>query len=126
VTRYELFRKRIAPVLFLGMVGVIAYDACSTQARTHATIVLDLGDAASGVREVNAELFSGGESIAVFHRIAPPGSSIGPCRFETAMPEETGELRIDVRLATRTISLARLIRPIEESVTTVQLADALR
>jgi len=113
-------------VLFLGMVGVIAYDSCRKQERTHATIVLDLGTAAPDVREINAELFSGGESLAVFHRIAPPGSSIGPCRFETALPEETAELRIDVRLGDRARSVTKMIRPIEDSVTTVPLADALR
>ena len=126
MTRYEFFRRRIAPVLFLGMVGVIAYDSCRKQERTHATIVLDLGTAAPDVREINAELFSGGESLAVFHRIAPPGSSIGPCRFETALPEETAELRIDVRLGDRARSVTKMIRPIEDSVTTVPLADALR
>ncbi len=126
MTRYQFFRKRIAPVLFLGMVGVIAYDACRNEQRTHATIVLDLGAAAPEVREVNAELFSGGSSIAVFQRIAPPGAGIGPCRFETALPEEVAELRIDVRLTDRSRSLTKTIRPIEGSVTTVPLADALR
>lgn len=125
MTRYEFFRKRIAPILFLGMVGVIAYDACQTQQRTHATVVLDFGVAEPDVREVNAELFSGGESIATFRREAL-GGSIGPCRFETAMPEETGELRIDVRLRDRSRFVTRVIRPIEESTTTVLLGDALR
>jgi hypothetical protein len=83
--------------------------------------VIDLGAAAADVREVNAELFSGGESIAVFHRTAPPGGSIGPCRFETAMPDEVGELRIEVRLPSRSLSFTKAIRPIEESVTTVPL-----
>lgn len=126
MTRYEFFRRRIAPVLFLGMVGVIAYDACRKQERTHATIVLDLGPVAPEVREVNAELFSGGDSIAVFQRIAPVGGSIGPCRFETALPDEVAELRIEVRLGDRSRSLRKTIRPIEGSVTTVPLADELR
>lgn len=126
MTRYELFRKRIAPALFLGVVGLIAYDACSKQERYHTTIVLDLGDAAADVREVNAEVFSGGESMATFHRVALPGSSIGPCRFETALPEETGEIRLDVRLPTRSIVLTKTIRPIEGSMTTIFLGDQLR
>ncbi|MBA2539967.1 MAG: hypothetical protein H0V17_10060 [Deltaproteobacteria bacterium] len=126
MTRYEFFRKRIAPLLFLGMVGLIAYDACRQEERHHTTIVLDLGDAAADVREVNAEVFSGGESVAVFHRAALPGSSIGPCRFETALPEDTAELRLDVRLPTRSIVLTKTIRPIEGSVTTIPLGDQLR
>lgn len=126
MTRYDFFRKRIAPVLFLGMVGVIAYDSCRTQQRTHATIVLDPGDAAAEIREVNAELFSSGESIASFRREALPGTGIGPLRFETSLPEESAELRIDVRLKDRSRSLTKTIRPIEGSTTTVPLADALR
>ncbi len=108
------------------MVGLIAYDACSKHERTHATIVLDLGGAAGDVREVNAELFSGGDSIAVFQRTAPPGAGIGPCRFETALPDEVAELRIDVRLPTKTVSLTKSIRPIEGSVTTVPLGVELQ
>ncbi len=125
MTRYEFFRKRIAPVLFLCVVGLIAYDACSKHERTHATIVLDLGGV-SDVREVNAELFSGGDSIATFQRTAPPGAGIGPCRFETALPDEVAELRIDVRLPTKTVSLTKTIRPIEGSVTTVPLGVELQ
>lgn len=125
MTRYEFFRKRIAPVLFLCVVGLIAYDACRKQERTHATIVLDLGEAAGEVREVNAELFSGGESMSTFQRIAPPGSGIGPCRFESVITEDVAELRIDVRLPRRTVSVTKLIRPIEGSVTTVPLASEL-
>lgn len=126
MTRYELFRKRIAPALFLCVVGLIAYDACNKQQRTHATIVLDFGAAAAEVREVNAELFSDGESIVVFQRTALPGGGIGPCRFETAMPADTGELQIDLRLATRMVSSRKLIRPLEGSVTTVPLEDLVR
>lgn len=126
MTRYEFFRKRVAPVLFLCVVGMIAYDACRKQERTHATIVLDLGSAAAEVREINAELFSGGDSIATFQRTALPGSSMGPCRFETALPDETAKLVIDVRLPTRTRTVTKTIRPIEGSTTTVPLYDDLR
>ncbi len=97
MTRYEFFRKRIAPVLFLGMVGLIAYDTCHAQERTHATIVLDLGDAEPRVRQIDAELVVDGDVIGTFHRSALPDLRIGcPCSFETAMPSETGELRLDI------------------------------
>jgi hypothetical protein len=126
VTRYEFFRRRIAPVLFLGMVGVIAYDACRNEERHHTTIVLDLGEAADDVREVNAEVFSGGESMATFHRAALEGSPIGPCRFEAAIREEIAEVRIDIRLPKRTVVVSKTIRPIEGSTTTLPLGDQLR
>ena len=126
MTRYEFFRRRIAPFLFIGMVGLIAYDACDKQERTHSTIVLDLGEAAASVRAIDAELVVGGEVIGVFHRKALPGAAIGPCKFETAMPEESGELRIDVELNGTHRVLVRQLRTIEGSTTTVPLGPDLR
>jgi hypothetical protein len=108
------------------MVGLIAYDACQKQERTHATIVLDLGAAAPQVRQVDAELVVGGDVIGKFHRVALPGSTIGPCTFETAMPEETGTLQIDVELGGKRRSFERVIRPIEGSTVTVSLGPDLR
>jgi hypothetical protein len=126
VTRYDFFRRRIAPILFLCVVGLIAYDSCHKQERTHATIVLDLGEAAPRVRAVDAELTVGGEVIGMFHRIALPGSSIGPCRFEAALPKEAGELRIDVELVGGHKHLTRRIQADEGATVTVPLGADLR
>jgi hypothetical protein len=124
VTRYEFFRKRIAPALFLGMVGLIAYDSCRKEERTHSTVLLDFGGA--DVRAVDAELTSGGESMGGFHKAALPGSTIGPCSFKTLLVGEVGELRIDITLPDRQRTLTRVIRPIEESTVTVSLGPDLR
>lgn len=125
MTRYEFFRKRIAPILFLGMVGVIAVDSCRTHQRTHTTVVLDFGDAAPGVRQVDAELTVGTDTIATFHRIALPGSSIGPCTFETALPEDSAQLRVDIAYDGKLKTVTRTIRPFEGSTVKVPLGDAL-
>jgi hypothetical protein len=122
VTRYELFRKRIAPVLFLGMVGVIAYDACNKQERTHATIIVDLGDAEARVKGFSADLVVAGDVIARFERRALPDLSIGcPCKFETSMPAETGELRFEVDVDGQRKQLTKRISVIEGGKTTVTL-----
>lgn len=126
MTRYEFFRRRIAPVLFLGMVGLIAYDSCEQDQRTHTTFVLDLGDAAPEVRKVDAELIVGGDVIASFHRAALPDSAIGPCTFETAMPEDRGELRIEVDVAGQARRMTRIVQAVEGSTTTIRLGDDLR
>jgi hypothetical protein len=126
VTRYEFFRKRIAPVLFLGMVGLIAYDSCQTHKRTNATIVLEFGEATPDVTSVEAELMAGSDSIGNFHRVALPGGSIGPCRFEAAIPDESAQLRIEVALRGKTRTVTKTIRPIEGSTVTVPLGDSLR
>jgi hypothetical protein len=126
VTRYEFFRKRIAPVLFLGMVGVIAYDSCRTHQRTHATVVLDFGEATADVRRVNAELVVGGDTLVTFERTALPGGTIGPCKFETALPEDSAQLHVDVTLGGKIKSVTRTIRLFEGSTVTIPLGDALR
>jgi len=122
VTRYEFFRKRIAPVLFLGMVGVIAYDACRKQERTHATIVIDLGEADARVKGFTADLVVENETIARFERHALPDLRLGcPCKFETAMPAETGELRFEVTVDGQIKKLTKRISVIEGGKTTIKL-----
>lgn len=130
MTRYDFFRRRIAPILFLGMVGLIAYDACEKQERTHSTIVLDLGEAAPQVRSIEAELLVKGEVIHTFQRTALPGSGIcatvGPCEFEAAMPDEHGELRLVVQVGDRRRELVRSVRALEGGRVTVPLGPDLR
>lgn len=122
MTRYEFFRKRIAPLLFLGMVGVIAYDACQKQERTHATIIIDLGDAEPRVRGFTADLVVENEVIGNFERHALPDLRIGcPCKFETAMPAETGELRFVVDVDGGVKKMTKRISVIEGGKTTVKL-----
>jgi hypothetical protein len=128
VTRYEFFRKRIAPVLFLGMVGWIAYDSCQKEERTHATIVIELGDAEASVKNLSADLIVEQEPIAHFEKHALAGMRVGcPCKFETAMPAEAGVLKLDVELAGGEHRLlTRQVRAIEGGKITVQLANDLR
>jgi len=126
VTRYEFFRKRIAPVLFLGMVGLIAFDTCKKQERTHATIVIDLGDAEPRVRSIVAELVVEAEVIGNFERRALPDLRIGcPCKFETAMPAESGELRLVVDVDGKLRRITKQLHVIEGGKTTVKLGPDL-
>jgi hypothetical protein len=122
VTRYEFFRKRIAPVLFLCMVGLIAYDACDKEERHHSTIVIDLGAAEPRVRSFSAELYVNDEVIATFERRALTDLRIGcPCKFETAMPAETGELRFVVEVDGKLVRQTKQLRVLEGGKTTVTL-----
>ena len=126
MTRYEFFRKRIAPVLFLGMVGLIAFDTCKKQERTHATIVIDLGDAEPRVRSIVAELVVEAEVIGNFERRALPDLRIGcPCKFETAMPAESGELRLVVDVDGKLRHITKQLHVIEGGTTTVKLGPDL-
>ena len=96
MTRYDLFRKRIAPIAFLLVMGLIAYDSCNKQERTHATLVFDYGTVEPQVRQVDAELWMNNASVAQFHRVALEGGRIGATKFQVSLPAKDGELRFDV------------------------------
>ncbi|HWO22324.1 MAG TPA: hypothetical protein VNO30_26380 [Kofleriaceae bacterium] len=127
MTGYELFRKRIAPVLFLGMVGLIAYDAWKKDphAGITGTVVIELGEAEPRVRELEAELVVRGESISTFRRVARPGTLIGDCRFQARMPAPDGELRIVIDLGDARRRLSRAIHVEDGATVRIDLASAL-
>lgn len=113
MSRYDLFRRRIAPVAFLLAIGLIARDSCEKSHRTHTTVELQLGDARPRVRAVDVDVVTGDQTIAQFHRAALPGALIGPCRFELALPEDDGQLRIDVDLGAEHRRLTRPFHAVE-------------
>jgi hypothetical protein len=127
VTRYELFRKRIAPLLFLCLLGLIAYDAWRKQkdAGITGTVVIELGEARPRVRALEAEMFARGESVSVYQRAALPGARIGECRFEAHMPEPDGELRIAVDLGDARRQLSRAVHIEDGAMVRVDLSTEL-
>jgi hypothetical protein len=113
VSRYDLFRRRIAPVAFFLAIGLIARDSCEKSHRTHTTVELQLGDARSRVRAVDVDVVTGNETVARFQRTALPGMMIGPCRFELALSADEGELRLDVDLGAEHRRLTRPFHAVE-------------
>ena len=127
MTKYEFFRKRIAPIAFLGGVAFIAYDTCDKQERTHSTFVLDFGSAVNEVRAVEAEVWMNGQQVTQFRRNALEGGHIGTAKFEGSLPATEGELRLDVELASgnhRTFT--RQIHVDEGATVTIPLERDLR
>ena len=121
MTRYELFRRRIAPIAFGIAIAFIAYDTCQKQERTHATIVLDFGAAERDVRAVEAEIWMNGQQVTQFRRVAVDGR-IGKSQFKTSLPDTDGEARIDVELATgEHRPIKRAIHVSEGAVVTIPL-----
>ncbi len=99
MTRYDFFRRRIAPVAFVLVMGLMAYEMCNKHERTQATFVLEYGVFAKDVRGVEAEIWMNGERVTNFRRTASEGSYIGTTRFDASLPDTSGELRVDVELA---------------------------
>jgi hypothetical protein len=126
VSRYDLFRRRIAPIAFFLAIVLIARDSCEKNKRVHTTVELELGDARPQVRAVDVNVMVGGDVASTFHRIALPDSVIGPCRFELALADDDGELQIDVDLGGDHRRLTRKFHLIEGSTMQVSLGGDLQ
>ena len=118
-------RRVIGPVMFLGGIALLAHQSCSKQQRTHATIVLELGDAEARVRSVDAALIVGDDTINTFHRAALEGMKIGPCRFEAALPANDAILKIDIDVDGTRKHVTRRLHAEEGATVTVPLAGEL-
>jgi len=127
VTKYDLFRRRIAPVAFALVLGFIAYDTCQKQQRTSATFVFDYGAAEPDVRSIEAEVWMNGEQVTQFRRVAPERGMIGKTEFKGSLPDTDGELRVDVELASGAHrATTRVIHVAEGATVTIQLEHDLR
>ena len=89
---------------------------------TPATSPSEPGPAAGNINK----LVVGGDTLVTFERTALPGGTIGPCKFETALPEDAAQLHVDVTLGGKIKGVTRTIRPFEGSTVTVTLGDSLR
>jgi hypothetical protein len=123
VSRYDLFRRRIAPIAFFLVIGLIAKDSCEKDQRTHTTVELAFGAAKPRVREVAVDVVVDGDTITTFRRTAQPDAVIGPCRFELAVPGDHGELRIDVELSDAHHQLSRRFYAVDGGTIQVTIRD---
>jgi hypothetical protein len=123
VSRYDLFRRRLAPLAFFVAIGLIARDSCDKDKRTHATVELQLGADRPSIHAVDVDVVVDAQTVATFHRAALPGSTIGPCRFQLSVPDDDGELRIDVDLGATHRQLTRRFHAVEGATIVVPIPD---
>lgn len=127
MSKYDVVRRRLAPVAFGLAIVFLAHQTCNKQERTTATFVIDYGVAERDVRAVDAELWMNGEQVTQFHRVALDGMLIGETRFKASLPDTDGELRLDVELrGGEHRSVTRAIHVSEGATVTIQLERDLR
>lgn len=126
MSRYDLLRKRIAPVAFFVAIALMARQSCEKSGPDKATFVLDLGAAAPDVRAVDAELWAAGGEVAVFHRTALTGTTMRDLRFEARLPKPDAELRIDVELTNAHRTFTRRVYAGDGATVVVPLESELR
>ena len=127
MSKYDLFRRRIAPIAFGLAIAFIAYDTCDKQQRTSATFVIDYGVAEADVRSIEANVWMNGEQVTQFRRAALDGMQIVNTQFKGSLPDTDGELRIDVELSNGEHRITkRAIHITEGATVTIQLERDLR
>ena len=124
MSRYDLFRRRIAPIAFFLAIALIARDSCEKDKRTHTIVELSFGDMKPSIRAVDVDVVVEGETVTTFHRAALPDSIIGPCRFQLALPEDDGEFSIDVDLGAAHHRLTRRFHAVEGATMLVSIPDS--
>ena len=123
MSRYDLIRKRLAPIAFVFAIGLLVRDSCQKDQRTHTTIELAFATPEAKIHAVDVGVVINHETFATFHRAALPGGSIGPCRFQAALPAEDGELHIDVDLGDHHQQLTRPFHALDGSTTIIHIPD---
>ena len=123
MSRYDLFRRRIAPIAFFLALALIAKDSCDKNQRTHTTVEVTFGAAMPRVRAVEVNTVVDGETVATFRKAAPPEALIGPVRFELSLAKDDGELRIDVELTDSSRQITRRFHAVESSTMVIALRD---
>ena len=126
MSRYDVFRRRLAPIaLFLG-IALIARESCQNSQRTHTTVQLSFGEAEHSVRAVEVDVVLAGETVASFHRTALPDRPIGLCEFKLSVAEVDGEFRIDVDRGDHHQRLTRQFHAVDGSAMLVTIPDDKR
>jgi hypothetical protein len=121
VTRYDLFRKRIAPIAFAVAIALLVRETCNKQERTHATVVLDFGAAEPNVVSVDADLSVDHAVVNTFHQARLAGQSIGKPKFEAVTAERDGTLHLEVELTSGHRALDRNVHVEEGATVTLSL-----
>lgn len=122
MTTRDILRKRVAPAVALIGIAFLVQHTCLSSQRHHATVILDLGADAATARSVTAEVRAPNapaddEPLGLFHRTALEGSTVCPCKFEVALPDDTAELAIDIALPSTTKHVKRTLHVIDDGGT---------
>ena len=126
MTRYDLFRKRLAPIAFVLALGLLVHEQCQGNQRLHATVVITAGSAEAQVRAIDAEVLVEGEVMGELHRRALEGTTIGDAKFDVTVPAADGFVKIDVEMVGETRHLTRKIHVEEGATIRLDLSSDLR
>ena len=126
MTRYDLFRKRLAPIAFVLALGLLVREQCTGKQRIHGVVVITTGEAEAKVKAIDAQVVVDGEVMGELHRNALSGSMIGDARFNVTLPAEDAFLKLEVEMVGETRHLTRRLHVEEGATVSVDLSSDLR
>ncbi len=126
MSRYDLFRKRIAPIAFILGLALLVRETCQNEQRIHATIIVSAGEAEPRVTSIDAKVIVQGETYGEMHREAAPGMRIGKAKFDISLPEADGQVIFDVNLGGEKRHVMRRIHATEGATIELDLSVDLR
>jgi hypothetical protein len=125
LSRYDLFRKRIAPVAFAVALAALAHETCNRRGGDDVTVELAFGAHAAEVRHVRADVFVDGEPDAwMEHDFGTDGVTTPP-RFRAMVRGENAIVRIDVDTLSGPHRIERKLAVVDGATVTVDLARDL-
>jgi hypothetical protein len=101
-SRYDLFRRIVAPLALVAALGLLAHQTCGAEERAAVGFAVDLGDAAATVERVRVELWSEGAMVGSFEADADR-----PLRWRQPVPRDELEARIELTRADGTVESVR-------------------
>lgn len=85
-TRYQVFRRVIAPVALVAALALLAYDTCRAEEGADVRFAVDFGDTAPDVRHVRIDLWHGDDSVGFFERSFGEAGAVDPVRWKQPVP----------------------------------------
>ncbi len=125
MSRYDLFRRRLAPIAFVLAMGLVIRESCQKQQRTHATIHVGLPAQKTLITSVDADVVVDGDNVGHLHRTTTDlPIDARPLQFAVSLPNDDGELDLELDLVNGTHKrIVRRFHASEGATVDVRLTD---
>ncbi len=124
-SRYDLFRKRLAPVALVVALAALGHETCGRSGSNDVTIELGFGTHAGEIRRVRADVFVDGEPDAWMEQAFGPDGADRPPRFRALVPEGHAVLRVDLVTASGARRVEHKLSPASGATLLVDLGADL-
>jgi len=98
-SRYQVFRRVVAPIALIVALGVLAWDTCRKDERADVRFAMDFGDDAADIRQVRVDLWVGDDSIGYFETRFGDAGATAPVRWKQPVPRDEIDATVSLTLA---------------------------